>query len=101
MKNLPPVAAKPKRTIDQQEVERLAREGGYPLTTPPAPSPARGQRPDNLVALSVNMPKSLRRQIRERATRDDTTVAAIVMQALADAGFDVNPMYLKDRRREK
>ena len=68
-----------------------------PAETPlPTPSPAL---PDGDRKLTLILPASVVRQLRERLAREDTTLRALVLEALAGAGYAVPAAEIRDRRR--
>ena len=66
----------------------------------PAPSPApprAAPEPDR--KLTLVLPAAVVRQLRERLAREDTTLRALVLEALAGAGYRVPAGEIRDRRR--
>ena len=62
--------------------------------------PAARSGDDLEVGLTVMVPASLKRAIRERAARDDVSIRAVVLSGLAAAGFDVaDEIDVRRRRR--
>lgn len=49
--------------------------------------------------LTITLPASVLRQLRARTAAEETTVRALLLEALARAGYDVPPEEIRDRRR--
>ena len=62
----------------------------------PTPSPALA---DGDRKLTLILPAAVVRQLRERLAREDTTLRALVLEALAVAGYAVPAAEIRDRRR--
>ena len=67
---------------------------GDPPLPVPSPAPPAGDR-----KLTLILPASVVRQLRERLAREDTTLRALVLEALAGAGYAVPAAEIRDRRR--
>ena len=63
----------------------------------PAAPPPQGGPPDR--KLTVLLPADVLRQLRTRVAEDDTTMRALVLDALARAGYRVDAAEIRDRRR--
>lgn len=74
-------------------VGQPSSRGDPPL---PAPSPAP---PEADRKLTLILPASVVYQLRERLAREDTTLRALVLEALAGAGYAVPAAEIRDRRR--
>ena len=70
----------------------------YVLMAPAAPPPQGGP-PDR--KLTVLLPATVLRQLRTRVAEDDTTMRALVLDALARAGYQVDAAEIRDRRRSE
>lgn len=51
--------------------------------------------------LTVSLPASVLRQLKARMATHDTTLRALVLEALAAAGYAVPEGEIRDRRRER
>jgi ADP-ribosylglycohydrolase len=60
----------------------------------PASSPAGVDR-----KLTLSLPGAVVRQLRERMAADDTTMRALILEALRSAGYAVSDREIRDRRR--
>ena len=49
--------------------------------------------------LTLSLPGSVLRQLKLRMVKDETTLRALVLEALAHAGYDVPGREIRDRRR--
>jgi hypothetical protein len=49
--------------------------------------------------LTLSLPAPVIRQLRQRMAAEDTTVRALVLEALSRAGYRVPPAEIRDRRR--
>lgn len=49
--------------------------------------------------LTLNLPAAVVRQLRDRMAREETTLRALVLEALRDAGYAVPAGEIRDRRR--
>ena len=49
--------------------------------------------------LTLSLPAAVIRQLRQRMASEDTTVRALVLEALSRAGYRVPPAEIRDRRR--
>jgi hypothetical protein len=49
--------------------------------------------------LTLNLPAGVVRQLRDRMAREETTLRALVLEALRDAGYAVPAGEIRDRRR--
>ncbi len=49
--------------------------------------------------LTVTLPASVLRQLRLRTATEATTIRALLLEALARAGYEVPPGEIRDRRR--
>ncbi len=49
--------------------------------------------------LTISLPASVLRQLRDRTARDETTARALVLEALALAGYRIPMSEIRDRRR--
>lgn len=48
---------------------------------------------------TVSLPTTVIRQLRSRVAEEDTTMRALLLRALAQAGYDVPVAEIRDRRR--
>lgn len=62
-----------------------------------APSPGLTGDADRKITLTL--PAALVQELKRRMAAEDTTMRALVLKALADAGYAVPPAELRDRRR--
>ncbi len=62
-----------------------------------APSP--GLTGDGDRKITLTLPAALVQELKRRMAAEDTTMRALVLKALADAGYAVPPAELRDRRR--
>lgn len=62
-------------------------------------NPANAEEPDRKVTLTL--PTALVRELKRRMAAEDTTMRALVLEALAEAGYDVAVDELRDRRRRR
>lgn len=60
-------------------------------------SPTRPVEPDRKITLSL--PTSVIRALKRRVAAEDTTMRALILEALANAGYDVATGEIRDRRR--
>lgn len=51
--------------------------------------------------LTVSLPLSVVRQLKRRLAGEDTTMRALILEALATAGYVVPPGEIRDRRRRE
>ncbi len=49
--------------------------------------------------LTVSVPQHVLRQLKKRVADDETTIRALILEALRDAGYDVPETQIRDRRR--
>ena len=49
--------------------------------------------------LTLSLPAPVVRQLRDRMAREDTTLRALVLEALVKAGYAVPELEIRDRRR--
>lgn len=49
--------------------------------------------------LTLSLPADVVRQLRERMAREETTLRALVLEALRQAGYAVPAVEIRDRRR--
>lgn len=49
--------------------------------------------------VTVSLPQSVIRQLRVRVADEDTTIRALILRALAQAGYDIPAVEIRDRRR--
>ena len=49
--------------------------------------------------LTLSLPAPVVRQLRDRVAREDTTLRALILEALSKAGYVVPPAEIRDRRR--
>ena len=49
--------------------------------------------------LTLSLPAAVVRQLRDRAAREETTLRALVLEALRQAGYAVPEAEIRDRRR--
>ena len=73
---------------------RIAFVPRRPALAGPLPAPPEADR-----KLTLILPASVVRQLRERLAREDTTLRALVLEALAGAGYAVPAAEIRDRRR--
>lgn len=64
-----------------------------------AANPATRDEPDRKVTLTL--PAAVVRELKRRMAADDTTMRALVLEALAEAGYSVAVDELRDRRRRR
>lgn len=62
-----------------------------------APSPGLPSDADRKITLTL--PAAVVQELKRRMAAEDTTMRALVLKALADAGYAVPPAELRDRRR--
>jgi hypothetical protein len=62
-----------------------------------APPPVGAGDPDR--KLTLNLPASVVRQLKARLAAEETTLRALVLEALAAAGYTVPAAEIRDRRR--
>jgi hypothetical protein len=67
------------------------------LSLVPVPSPGHPADADRKITLTL--PATVVQQLKRRMATEDTTMRALVLKALADAGYAVPPGELRDRRR--
>lgn len=67
-----------------------------PAESPPL-RPAAAPEPDR--KLTLILPAAVVRQLRLRVAREETTLRALVLEALAEAGYRVPAGEIRDRRR--
>lgn len=51
--------------------------------------------------LTVQLPADVLRQLRARVAEEETTIRALVLEALARAGYRVDAAEIRDRRRQE
>lgn len=51
--------------------------------------------------LTLSLPAAVVRQLRERMAREETTLRALVLEALRQAGYAVPDAEIRDRRRPR
>jgi hypothetical protein len=61
------------------------------LSLAPAPSEDR--------KLTLSLPLSVVRQLRDRVAQEDTTLRALILEALSKSGYAVPEVEIRDRRR--
>ncbi len=64
-----------------------------------AANPANRDEPDRKVTLTL--PAPVVRELKRRMAAEDTTMRALVLEALAESGYDVAADELRDRRRRR
>jgi len=62
-------------------------------------NPANAEEADRKVTLTL--PTAVVRELKRRMAAEDTTMRALVLEALAEAGYDVAVDELRDRRRRR
>jgi hypothetical protein len=110
--SLPPINAPARRGIDPETARALARSEGLGIPTAPegvkppvlkraeraAPEPA-SRRPAGTESFQADFPAELLDELRIRAIREKTSAKALVLRALAEAGYPVPAEFLEDKRR--
>lgn len=83
--------------ISDEQLATINRSMGVPTLVPPA-APALKPTEDTK-ALNLRFPRYLTREIKRRAFEGETSEKYVVMKALLDAGFQIDPADLvKDGR---
>jgi hypothetical protein len=109
----PPIKTPARRGIDPEAARALAEsEGlgiptapdGVPPPAPKAPSPApvevvKLKRGHGLESFQADFPAELLDALRLRALKEKTSVKALVLRSLHDAGYPVPTEFLEDKRR--
>lgn len=99
---LPPAQAdRPEPTDEEVEANTAKLQERHPaVSRAKASKAAAPAKPERHTQLQINIPVSLQKQLNVRAATDGCTKTHLVLQALADAGFDIDPAFLAtDRRR--
>ena len=109
----PPIKTPARRGIDPEAARVLAESEGLGIPTAPdgvsppapkAPSPAPVQvvklkRGHGLESFQADFPAELLDALRLRALKEKTSVKALVLRSLHDAGYPVPTEFLEDKRR--
>lgn len=111
----PPIKSPARRGIDPDAARALAESEGLGIpTTPdgpsspsPAPRPSKAlvadevkpKRGAGLESFQADIPDDLMDELRLRALKEKTSVKALVLRALHDAGYTVPAEFLEDKRR--
>jgi hypothetical protein len=113
----PPIKAPTRRGIDPEAARALAESEGLGIQTtpdgvpPPAPKAARSKsrpapadaekptRGHGLESFQADLPGELLDELRIRAIKEKTSVKALVLRALHEAGYGVPAELLEDKRR--
>jgi hypothetical protein len=106
----PPIKTPARRGIDPEAARALAESEGLGIPTapdgvsPPAPSPApvegvKLKRGHGLESFQADFPAELLDALRLRALKEKTSVKALVLRSLHDAGYSVPTEFLEDKRR--
>jgi hypothetical protein len=106
----PPIKTPARRGIDPEAARALAESEGLGIPTAPdgvsspAPSPApvevvKLKRGHGLESFQADFPAELLDALRLRALKEKTSVKALVLRSLHDAGYPVPTEFLEDKRR--
>jgi len=87
-----------KRRIAELPDDLIVAKPSARVTPPPADVRQRGAEETDDVHLTFSIPRWLRKQIKQKAAADSTTVRAVLMKALQDAGYPITDDDLVDRR---
>jgi hypothetical protein len=115
-----PIKTPARRGIDPEAARALAESEGLGIQTtpdgvpPPAPKAARSKstspvpaemvkptRGHGLESFQADLPGALLDELRIRAIKEKTSVKALVLRALHDAGYTVPAELLEDKRRRR
>jgi hypothetical protein len=109
----PPVKTSARRGIDPEAARALAESEGLGIPTAPdgVPQPKTSSAPpaqevklkrgQGLESFQADVPVALLDALRWRALKEKTSVKALVLRALHDAGYPVPPEFLRSRRHRK
>lgn len=99
------IAVHPSAKPSSDQIKDFAAERGAPTlggkkTASKAPEKRTTPNRGPVVKLSLEVPASLRPQLKQRAFEQDVTINSIVLNALAKAGFDIDEADLVSDRRK-
>ena len=102
----PPIKTPARRCIDPEAARALAESEGLGIPTAPdgvsSPAPVevvKLKRGHGLESFQADFPAELLDALRLRALKEKTSVKALVLRSLHDAGYPVPTEFLEDKRR--
>jgi hypothetical protein len=106
----PALAALPSRAVlSDEQIEANSQRAGAAWGAsqqvqpqPPAPAPVKAPpAPPRTARLGLIIPGELDDQLRERAHRERKSITALVLEALHQVGYDIDPSFLVPDKRRK
>ncbi|MEM7620022.1 MAG: hypothetical protein AAF228_06105 [Pseudomonadota bacterium] len=94
--------------VSNDDLDKAIEEMGVPSVVTPKKKMSQKKKTEAIansviddpdVAFQVKIPKSVRKQIRNRAVDEDTSARHLILLGLQSIGFDVSEDALRDRRR--